>query len=125
MQEMYLKILLINIYRNYIREESHNLLCRKIKGIIHSNLKLNIKEIAETLNYHPFYLNEVFKKNEGSTLHKYLMKHRLAKAMELINTTQLSLEEIAALCGFSSQAHFSAAFKSAYHISPGRMRRQT
>jgi AraC family transcriptional regulator len=56
------------------------------------------------------------------TLHKYIFRQRLIKAYELVNTTDKSLEEIAEMCGFSSQSHLSTAFKKEYGISPGKLR---
>jgi AraC family transcriptional regulator len=40
----------------------------------------------------------------------------------LANPT-LSLTDIALACGFSSQAHFSTAFRSRFAVTPGAYRR--
>lgn len=120
----HLTILLMNIYRKVLKKDSNNLICEKIKDLIRRNWQINIKELAAVLNYHPFYLNEIFKKNEGITLHKYLIRQRLIKAYELISTTQMPLIDIAGICGFSSQSHFSSVFKNTYRITPGKLRRQ-
>lgn len=122
--DSYLKIFLISIYRKVTNESFNNPICDKIKDLIHKNLQINIKELAANLNYHPFYLNDVFKKCQGTTLHKYLVKQRLIKANELITTTQMQLADIAFICGFSSQSHLSSAFKKEYHTTPKNMRRQ-
>ena len=119
-----LKVLLIEIYRSYNHHKEENVLCKNIKNIVNDNLKMNIKEIAEVLNYHPNDLNEAFKRYEGVSLHKYISKQRLICANELILTTQKSLEEIAEICGYSSLSHFSAAFKGAYQICPISLRKQ-
>ena len=119
-----LKTLLIHIYRQTLRHGQSNPVCREIKDLIRRNLRINIKELGEILTYHPFYLNELFKKNEGISLHKYIVRQRLIKANELICMTAMPLSEIALLCGFSSQSHFSAAFKDAYGITPNTLRRQ-
>ena len=117
-----MKILLINIYRHMKKTKSENPLCEKIKMTVGQNPQLNIREIAERLNYHPFYLNEVFKKHEDMTLHRYIVRRRLIKANALICTTELPLSEIALECGFSSQAHLTAAFGKAYGVTPGYLR---
>ena len=70
------------------------------------------------LGYHPFYLNELFKKEEGITVHQYVLKQKLAKAHELITSTQMTIEEISVICGFSSQSHLSYAFKKALGFLP-------
>ena len=124
LQSSYLKIILIYLYRKTI-ETTGNPLCEKIKELVSKNPKLNNEALAKMTNYHPFYLNEIFKKSEGITLHKFTMQIRLTKAHELLTSTQLSLEEIAFESGFSSQSHFSTSFKKEYNISPGQIRRLT
>ena len=90
---------------------------------IKKDLKVNIRLLAERLNYHPYYLNEVFRKNEGMPIHKYLNRQRLIRAAELLSESATSQEEIAFLCGFSSQSHFSTAFKKEYGVSPSTFRK--
>ncbi len=123
-QNLYLKILITEIYRRNSLETVKNPLCEQIKNIARKDLTLNIKEIAELLHYHPFYLNQVFKKSENCSLHNYITRNRLLQARELISTTPLSIEEIALLCGFSSHAHLSTAFKKEFDISPSHLRKQ-
>lgn len=122
--DLYLKILLMQIFRHTLKESPDNPLCERIKEHIHQNPRTNIDELAAKLNYHPYYLNAVFKKSEGDTLHRFLIRQRLIRAKELIGTTQLPLEEIANMCGFASQSHFTSAFKAAYGVTPGLLRRQ-
>lgn len=123
-QSAHMKILLIHMYRNRTSVVSEHPICKSIKDLISENLSLNVQELAGRLSYHPYYLNAVFKKNEGISLYKYILQRRQIKAYELIMTTSLSLEEIAFLCGFSSLSHFSTAFKAAYRIPPSQLRRQ-
>ena len=120
----YLKIILTQIYRYTIRS-ADNSLCQKIKELAVNCPELNNNDIAHTLNYNPVYLNTLFKKTEGTTLHKFILRTRLSKAREMITETQMSLSAIADACGFSSQAHLSTAFKNEYNISPMLIRKQT
>ena len=124
LQSAYLKILLIYIYRQNSKSQK-NSLCDEIKELVIRNPELNNTEIAKKLNYHPFYLNDIFKKSEGITLHKFIMQTRLTKAHELLATTELSPAIISDLCGFSSPSHFSACFKKEYNVSPTSIRKQT
>ena len=123
-QSLNVKRILIRTYRSIRSDTTHNPLCRRVKEEVSQDLKVKIKDIAAKLGYHPFYLNEVFKKEEGITLHSYITTQRLKKAYELLTATQHSLDEIALLCGFSSQAHLTSAFRTAYRITPGALRRQ-
>lgn len=121
-QESELKILLIKVWRHSNLNNS-NSLCQRIKAEINSDLTINIQKIAKKLNYHPYYLNELFKKNENTSLHKYLEQQRLIHSAELLSETKMTIEEIALACGFSSHAHFSSSFKRTYGISPKELRK--
>lgn len=122
LQSSIMKIILINIFRN-MQDAHNNLLCKQIKDILSQNINLSNKEIAKMLNYHPFYLNEIFKKEQGITLHQYVLKQKLAKAHDLITSTQMTMEEISLLSGFSSQAHLSSTFKKNFGVTPNQIRK--
>jgi AraC-like DNA-binding protein len=122
LQSAVMKIILINIFRN-IQDTHNNSVCKQIKAILSEKIDLNNKQIAKMLNYHPFYLNEIFKKEEGTTLHQYILKQRLIKAHELITSTQLTIEEISSICGFSSQSHLSYTFKKNFGVTPTQIRK--
>lgn len=51
-----------------------------------------------------------------------LQERRVEKAKYFLNGTELSLHEIAELCGFSSEFHFSRVFKQLNGIPPGQYR---
>ena len=121
-QSSIMKIILINIFRSVQGAQNHSL-CKKVKDILSQNINLSNKEIAKMLNYHPFYLNDIFKKEEGITVHQYVLKQKLAKAYELITSTQMTIDEIALICGFSSQSHLSYAFKKSFGITPTGIRK--
>lgn len=122
MQSISLKKLLIGIYRKENERQTHPL-CERVKALVRDNKSIKNKEIAKSLGYHPIYVNEVFKKEVGISLHRYVIKERLILAYEMLTTTRTSLDEISAECGFSSSQHFSAAFSALYGIPPGKLRR--
>ncbi len=122
-QSLHLKRILINIYRNAVSVNQKNPICERIKEIVTERPDIKNKELAEMVGYHPFYLNQLYKKNEGISLHKYIIKIRAEKAYELLSETRLSLAEISEICGFSSQAHLSSSFKAVYNISPSTLRK--
>lgn len=47
---------------------------------------------------------------------------RLSKATELMRRTDSSIGDIAALCGYPNQLHFSRAFKKRYGVCPRQWR---
>ena len=54
-----------------------------------------------------------------------LWNHRLRVARHLIQSTQMSLESVAARCGFDSASHLSRRYRKEFGSSPGANRRTT
>lgn len=83
---------------------------------------LSLETIAKWIHLDPIYLNRIFKKAVGCTIHKYIINYRLSKARELIGQSGYSLTEIAQFTGWSDYAQFSKAFKKYYGISPTKFK---
>ncbi|MBQ8388861.1 MAG: helix-turn-helix domain-containing protein [Clostridia bacterium] len=122
MQSAQMRMILVNIYRHILGGEEHSL-CKSIKTILSEEPTLSNSEIAHKLHYHPFYINAVFKKHEGMTIHKYALKQKLTYAYNLVTTTHMSIDTIAVASGFATTAHFSTAFKEHYGASPSTLRK--
>jgi AraC-like DNA-binding protein len=52
------------------------------------------------------------------TPHQYLMKVRLARAVEMVRSTDYPVNEIALKCGFEDTSAFCRAFRLAYGTQP-------
>jgi AraC-like DNA-binding protein len=59
----------------------------------------------------------------GTTPHQYVMQLRLASAVAALHTTDKSIDDIAAECGFCDRYHLSREFKRFVHASPAEFRR--
>jgi len=64
-----------------------------------------------------------FTETTGMSPFAYLTHIRMLNAIELLSTTNLTLEEIAQRIGYGSEAAFSAAFKREIGVAPGAYRR--
>lgn len=117
-----LKLLLIDAVRNTARP-AQSLIVERIMELVAEDLCRNNLCLAKILGYHPYYLNEVFSKETGISLHQYILKERIAKAKEQITVGRLQLSEIAEQCGFSSLSHLSRTIKAEYGVSPSKMRK--
>jgi AraC-like DNA-binding protein len=53
----------------------------------------------------------------------YVAIRRVERAKALMSSTREHLSEIALVCGFADQPHFSRSFRRIVGISPGRWRR--
>lgn len=79
---------------------------------------ITIDDICGSIYISPPYLQKLFVKHVGKTPHQYIMECRHQKAKELLETTNISVEEVARQCGFVNHAHFSTTFKKMQGVSP-------
>jgi len=101
-------------------------LIKDVKRYLEENCSENItnKEIGDEFLYHPNYINRMFKKTTGETVHSYLTKARLKKALKMISESDFQVAEISEKCGFSSYAYFIKCFREKYGVSPLKYRKQ-
>jgi AraC-like DNA-binding protein len=85
---------------------------------------LSNADIGQALNFHPNYLNRLMIKHAGRSLHQYLLYYRLTKALDKLQSTTLSVAEIAEESGFTDTGHFTKSFKKQFGCSPKEMRGQ-
>jgi AraC family transcriptional regulator, exoenzyme S synthesis regulatory protein ExsA len=86
------------------------------------SFKLSIEEYAKlTCKSVPTFKRE-FKRVFNDSPAKWVMKQRLNLASRLLETSRLSVSEIAFECGFENQTHFSRVFKEKKGISPLQFR---
>ena len=123
-QDEYMGIILHKLHRRTTTPQTSNPICDEIKKIIKLNSSdISNLQIAKELGYHPNYLNDIFKRNEGITIHQYVLQKKLSKAYELISSTDVPYENIADICGFSSSAHLITAIKNKYNLTPSEIRK--
>ncbi len=117
-----LHAVLLHIYRHLqLRGEKRRRgIVDEVLDYIHANYggDLSNAAISRHFNYHPNYINRILKKRTGQSLHQYILTYRADRALSLLQTTSLSVSEIAERVGFSSLKHFSQTFKTIYGYSP-------
>ena len=79
---------------------------------------LQIKEIAKKSFISEVYFRKLFKKEFGMPPQKYIIKLRLQRATELIETGDYSLKEVAFMSGYGDYKYFSSEFKLFFGVSP-------
>jgi AraC family transcriptional regulator of adaptative response / methylphosphotriester-DNA alkyltransferase methyltransferase len=85
--------------------------------------ELTLHEIARRTFVSPFYLQRVFKQKTQMSPTQYLMLKRLEVAKSLLETSPLSITQIALRVGFKNSAHFSSIFAKAVGVPPSKYRR--
>lgn len=128
--ELLAKLLTINIVQVYTKIhtkiytspviDSEQALYRRIINYIDHNLtKINhLSDIANDLNYNYVYLSRIFKNKFGKSIYAYFSDKKLDLAKQLIESSSLSITEIAAHLNYSSIFVFSRIFKNKFGISP-------
>ena len=75
-------------------------------------------EIAESVRLSPTHLRRLFKTETDASLARYLRELRLQRAKHLLETTFLSVKEVASSVGITGVSHFVRNFKRAYGLRP-------
>lgn len=93
---------------------------QKIINYINQNLShpLSLKIIAKSLSLNPTYLSSQFKKEMHQTLTDYIHQKRISSAIQLLNTTSMSVQDIAYQVGIEDSSYFSKLFKKQIKMSP-------
>lgn len=79
---------------------------------------ISLKKIAGHFAYHPNYISALIRKETGRTFSEILLEMRMERARLLLSNTDLSVEEIAYMLGYSNQSNFYKAFRTVYGKSP-------
>ncbi len=96
---------------------------RRAKDMMNAHMDVSLAELAQECRVSVTHFVRGFRRSTGMPPHRWLLARRVGKAKVLLTESSHTLAQIALACGFSSQSHFSAAFKSLTQMSPGRWRR--
>ncbi|MDD3361018.1 MAG: AraC family transcriptional regulator [Hespellia sp.] len=83
---------------------------------------LRLSSVAKTLLLNSSYLSTLFKKETGMTLTHFANQKRIEQALFLLNTTTLSIQDIAIQCGIDDLSYFTKTFKKYQNMSPSAYR---
>ena len=129
----YIEGLIVECLVNYYYEQFHQPLpdnytiCRKIskaRDILTENFQNppTIHELAAEVGTNECTLKKVFKQMFSMTIFDYLNDIRMNKSARFLTENELTINEIAAELGFSSQSHFCTAFRKKYGVTPKEYR---
>ncbi|WP_315767024.1 MULTISPECIES: AraC family transcriptional regulator [unclassified Bradyrhizobium] len=96
---------------------------RRAKELMSERMDVSLFELAQECGLSVTQFARAFRHSTGISPHQWMLAQRVSKAKGLLERSNLTLAEIATLCGFSSQSHLTAAFKQQAGLSPGRWRR--
>ena len=84
--------------------------------------ELSLTEFAQSVNLSVWRLCHIFKSDVGMPPMRYLRLLRMERAKVLLESSFLSVKEIAFQVGLNDESHFVRDFKSTYGYSPALYR---
>ena len=84
--------------------------------------ELSLAEFAQSVNLSVWRLCHIFKSDVGMPPIRYLRLLRMERAKSLLESSFLSVKEIAYQVGLNDESHFVRDFKSTYGYSPALYR---
>ncbi len=93
---------------------------RYIKG--HLNERIMLEDVAQYCCLSKYHFSHLFKKEVGVSIVDFINKLRLEKAKYYLETTDLTVQQIANKVGFQDANYFSRMFKKSNRLSPSEYR---
>ncbi len=121
-----LKLIFFEVaYGNVLRNENHEeYLADQI--MIHISEKaftqLTTSVIAKHFKYNPDYIGRVFKKVFKHNITEEITRRRMVRAKHMLQTSLISIAEIAEMCAYDDVSYFCRMFKNREKITPLKFR---
>lgn len=92
----------------------------KAQNYVHTHLteKISLTEVAAHLHLNSSYFSRMYKKETGEGFVEFVTRVKMEKALELLDQSIKSVEQIAYELGFESKSYFLKTFKRFYGLSP-------
>lgn len=84
--------------------------------------QISVRQIAEQVCLSTSHFSRLFRSATGFSPHEYIMLHRIDEAKALLQSTSLSVKEIAFRVGYRSEVNFIIAFTDKTGLSPTQFR---
>lgn len=112
------------LVKNYALSE-YSYLVRSIINYVNQNIggPLTLSMIAEHFQKNASYISGLFGREMGCSLTSYIHQERIRHAIRYMNTSSLSISEIAHAVGIDDFAYFSRLFKKQVGKSPSEYRK--
>ena len=97
---------------------------RVLERIEHSlQSEISLASLAGEAGYSRGHFLKMFRISTGTTPHQYVLERRIEHARSLLKRRDVKIIDIAAECGFASQAHLTQIFRTYVGVTPAKYRR--
>lgn len=86
---------------------------------------LTLADVAAEVHLSVYHFIRVFRAATGETPHRFLTRLRIEQARRLLTGTDLTVEQIAARCGFAGPGSLSSAFLAHVGVRPSAYRKMS
>ena len=86
--------------------------------------KWTLHDLAQLANVSPYHLSHLFRHKAGTPVYRFVVRTRLAKALDAVLDTDTGLAAIAYEAGFASHSHFTTHFRDFFGLTPLQLRRR-
>jgi len=98
---------------------------RRVADHIDANLaaELTLGELSGVVHMSPFRFARLSKRTAGVPPHRFVVRRRVDRAIELLASGELPIGEIARLVGYATPSHFTTVFRRITGVTPTEYRR--
>jgi len=79
---------------------------------------MTLSVLSSEFSYHPAYISSRLSEKTGKTFSQILLSQRMERAVFLMKNTDLSIEEITPMIGYTDKSNFHKAFREYYGMTP-------
>lgn len=105
--------------------EPETLFVQKVIKLVHEYMEdyaFQSAQLAQKLNMSKSQLYRKLKAITGKSIAVFMRSIRLQKSRQLLESTDMTIAEVAYECGFNTPSWFSKAFKEEYGFSPSKLK---
>ena len=102
------------------RDDLYYHICNSIRNM-HDH-KISLEGICAQTHYSASYISHLFKSRSGMTINQYVNALRIDEARAMLDSTDMSIQDIGLTVGFSDANYFSNVFRASVGVSPREYR---
>lgn len=80
--------------------------------------RITLKDMASHFAYHPNYLSSLLHQELGKSFSELVLEQRMDRAVALLRSTDLSVETVSGMVGYSNSSNFYKAFRGYFGMTP-------
>jgi AraC-like DNA-binding protein len=84
---------------------------------------VSLSDLASLCGLSVSYFVRAFKQSTGDPPYRWMLRHRVERSKSLLAHSDVALADIAVICRFADQSHFTRMFKSFVGVTPAAWRR--